>query len=310
MKNVLLLNIGRHVGLLQQLIETKIGPKRVYVAENDPNAPACVLNKKERNITVKRALEKGFAKDILSVCKKLKIDYLFSFIDYGLSELAGNAESFKRMGTRLVVSPKETIKLCEDKFEFYKKLSKNNINCVTTFLNNKIKRSYKFPYFAKPRYGNSSSGISLIENKEDLLYYSGKKDYIFQPFMKDEEYGIDLLVKDGVILDMFMKKKIAMRAGTTDKAISVWDKKIARLVEKLSELVKFEGPIDIDIFKHEGRYVIAEVNPRFGGGYTTAIACGKNFFYNYIKGIKSNKQHSYPKGRKVLRYEKTLIANK
>ncbi len=34
--------------------------------------------------------------------------------------------------------------------------------------------------------------------------------------------------------------------------------------------------IDIDIFEIDGVYYISEVNPRFGGGYPHAYACGVN----------------------------------
>ena len=34
--------------------------------------------------------------------------------------------------------------------------------------------------------------------------------------------------------------------------------------------------IDIDIFEINGTFYISEVNPRFGGGYPHAYACGVN----------------------------------
>lgn len=34
--------------------------------------------------------------------------------------------------------------------------------------------------------------------------------------------------------------------------------------------------IDIDIFEIDGTYYLSEVNPRFGGGYPHAYACGVN----------------------------------
>jgi carbamoyl-phosphate synthase large subunit len=36
----------------------------------------------------------------------------------------------------------------------------------------------------------------------------------------------------------------------------------------------FRGQIDIDIFEIDGEYYFSEVNPRFGGGYPHAYACG------------------------------------
>ena len=36
----------------------------------------------------------------------------------------------------------------------------------------------------------------------------------------------------------------------------------------------FRGIIDIDLFEIDGKWYISEVNPRFGGGYPHAWACG------------------------------------
>ena len=69
---------------------------------------------------------------------------------------------------------------------------------------------------------------------------------------------------------------IKMRAGETDKAVSVRDEKLFELIRNFVETCGFRGVIDIDLFEIEGRYYISEVNPRFGGGYPHAHACGVN----------------------------------
>ena len=52
-----------------------------------------------------------------------------------------------------------------------------------------------------------------------------------------------------------------MRAGETDKSVSVKDAKLFGLIKKFVESVGFCGIIDIDIFKVDGTYYISEVNP-------------------------------------------------
>lgn len=48
------------------------------------------------------------------------------------------------------------------------------------------------------------------------------------------------------------------------------------MLKDFVETCGFRGMIDIDIFEKNGTYYISEVNPRFGGGYPHAYACGVN----------------------------------
>ncbi len=303
---ILLVNPGRHICFSEQIASSDIGADKIYIAENNVESSSCVHNKSGENIKISPALDDGFIPDLLKLCADRHIDFLFSFIDYGLDKLASNAPEFKKIGTDVVVSSLETVRLCEDKYEFCKFLNKSGLSAVPTFIDGSIMSKYSLPYFAKPRYGNSSQGAVAIENSFDLEYYLNKKDYIVQPFVKEREFGIDMLVKGKQIYDIFMKEKLKLRAGTTDVAISAWDKEILRQMEQLVSMFEFNGPIDVDILKKGDRYYINEVNPRFGGGYASAALLGKNFFARYIKERKNDRFLDYQTGVKTVRHEVTL----
>ena len=59
------------------------------------------------------------------------------------------------------------------------------------------------------------------------------------------------------------QKKIKMRAGETDKAVSFKDPELFTLIEKFVDEAGYRGQIDIDIFEINGEYYISEVT-RFG----------------------------------------------
>ena len=92
------------------------------------------------------------------------------------------------------------------------------------------------------------------------------------------EYGADVYVDmiSGKCTSIFVKKKIKMRAGETDKSVSVKNPELFELIRKFVEKCGFCGMIDIDLFEIGGVFYISEVNPRFGGGYPHAYACGVN----------------------------------
>ena len=52
------------------------------------------------------------------------------------------------------------------------------------------------------------------------------------------------------------------------------------------------------------------MNPRFGGGYATAILCGKNYFERYISNRPNTKFEDYPIGERTVRYESTILTNR
>ena len=71
----------------------------------------------------------------------------------------------------------------------------------------------------------------------------------------------------GEVASIFTKKKLKMRTGETDKAVSFKDEKLFELIKEFVDRAGYRGQIDIDIFDINGEYYISEVNPRFGGGY-------------------------------------------
>ena len=159
--------------------------------------------------------------------------------------------------------------------EFKKELKENKI---------------EFPVFVKPRTGSASLGINKVDNIKHLeILFELSNDLIIQEFLDGQEYGIDVYTDfvSGEIVSIFAKKKIRMRSGETDKAVSVKNDRLFKLINDFVVKLGTVGAIDIDVFEVNGDYYISEVNPRFGGGHLLAYECGENF----PKFIKNNLQN-------------------
>ena len=136
-----------------------------------------------------------------------------------------------------------------------------------------------YPVFIKPARGSASININKVSCREEAeLLCRLNEDMMIQEFMDGTEYGADVYIDmiSGKVTSIFVKEKIKMRAGETDKSVSVKDGRLFDLIKDFVETIGFCGIIDIDIFKVNGKYYISEVNPRFGGGYPHAYACGVN----------------------------------
>ena len=68
-----------------------------------------------------------------------------------------------------------------------------------------------------------------------------------QEYLDGQEIGADVYIDlvSEEIVSIFMKKKIAMRAGETDKSVSFKDERLFALIEKFVKDTGYRGQIDI-----------------------------------------------------------------
>ena len=198
----------------------------------------------------------------------------------------------------------------------YKWLSKHNYNCAKTFIdfNEFKKENIGYPVFVKPAKGSASLSIAKAYNEQRTKFLFEQEDnMIIQEFLKGQEIGVDVYIDmiSGEVVSIFAKKKLLMRAGETDKAVSFKDDNLFRLIERFVLEAGFRGQIDIDVFDIDGHYYISEVNPRFGGGYPHAYAAGvnhMNFILENLEGRKNKKViGNYDEGIYMMKYNEIMI---
>ena len=193
-----------------------------------------------------------------------------------------------------------TIKSYIDKEEFYKDVEVGIID---------------YPVFIKPIKGSASMNINKVYSKEEVdLLFNRFDDLMIQEYINGAEYGadvyIDMISSEPVAI--FTKEKIKMRAGETDKSVSIKDEKLFNLIKNFcKKVVGFRGVIDIDIFKVNDEYYISEVNPRFGGGYPHAYECGVNIPKMIIENIIGNENMNtignYKEGIYMMKYNEVKV---
>lgn len=131
----------------------------------------------------------------------------------------------------------------------------------------------------KPRKGSASIDIIYCH---DRLQLEAALEMIAAPMIqevvKGEEFGLDLFGdQNGRSISVYCKKKLAMRAGETDKAISTNDSTLIEFGKKLLNSMKLMGPADVDVIVDKDGPKLLEINPRFGGGYPCSHLAGADF---------------------------------
>lgn len=294
--NILILSCGTRNKIVQYF---KRNNKNGKVIATDCSSIAPALYDADKYYIVPRMTEPGYIEVILDICKKEKINGVLSLIDPELSLLAQYKDKFNEIGTNVIGSDYEKCELALDKMKMFNWLKEHQYNCaksyidINDFYNDLKKGNIHFPVFVKPYKGSASIAISKVYDKETLeLLLKNNSDLMIQEYLKGQEIGADVYIDmiEQKVVSIFTKKKLVMRAGETDKAVSFKDNKLFDLIEKFVNEARFKGQIDIDIFDVDGEYYISEVNPRFGGGYPHAYECGVNhmkLILNNLEG-KSN----------------------
>ena len=316
--NILILSCGTRNKVVQYFRKTFEGRGTIVCTDCSSLAPA--LYEADKHYIVPRMTDPGYLDVILDICKKEKISGVLSLIDPELSLLAENSERFSEVGTTVIGSSYDLCEMALDKMQMYQWLVTHGYRCARSWLNKDEfyaaveAGEVTYPVFVKPYRGSASVGISKVNDKDTIeQLFSHENDLMIQEFLNGQEIGADVYIDmiSGEIVSIFTKKKLVMRAGETDKAVSFKDDKLFALIERFVNEAGYSGQIDIDIFDVNGEYYISEVNPRFGGGYPHAYECGCNHMSligNNLDGIANTKNIGvYDDGVYMMKYNEIMV---
>lgn len=318
MTNILILSAGTRNKVVQYFKKALSGKGLVIATDCSNLAPA--IYDADKYYIVPRMTDDGYLDVILDICKNEKISGVLSLIDPELSLLANNVDRFESVGTTVIGSSYELCERSLDKFEMYEWLVENGYKCAKSYMDKNEffadldNETAKFPVFVKPARGSASISISKVTDRETVdLLFAHEDGLMIQEFLDGQEIGADVYIDmiTGEVVSIFTKKKIKMRAGETDKAVSFKDEKLFELIKEFVIRAGYRGQIDIDIFDINGEYYISEVNPRFGGGYPHAYESGSDhmsFIVNNLEG-KANKSviGNYRENTYMMKYNELKV---
>lgn len=316
--NILILSSGTRNKVVQYFKTALEGKGKVICTDMSNLAPS--IYEADKFYTVPRMTAPGYIDVILDICRKEKIDGVLSLIDPELSLLAENKDKFAAVGTTVIGSSYDLCEMSLDKFQMYHWLTSHGYRCAKSYMDKEAffadvaAGKARYPVFVKPARGSASIAISKVHDRETIeLLFSHSDGLMIQEFLDGQEIGADVYIDmiSHQVVSIFTKKKILMRAGETDKAVSFWDEKLFALIKRFAEEAGYVGQIDIDLFQVNGEYYISEVNPRFGGGYPHAYECGCNhmdLIVNNLQGkINEDCIGRYEEGIYMMKYNEVMV---
>lgn len=318
MTNILILAAGTRNKVVQAFREAFRGNGTVVAADASPLGPA--IYDADKYYIVPPITASGYIDRILEICQAEQISGVLSLIDPELSLLAANEDRFREAGVTVIGSSYELCERSLDKYQMYLWLKEHGYACARSWMDREAfyraadAGEIAYPVFVKPAKGSASISISKAFDRETVeLLFTHEDGLMVQEFLDGQEIGADVYIDliSGEVVSIFTKKKIKMRAGETDKAVSFKDEKLFALIERFVRESGFRGQIDIDIFDVGGEYYISEVNPRFGGGYPHAYACGcdhMTLILNNLRGeANAPRIGAYDEGVYMMKYNEIKI---
>lgn len=316
--NILILSAGTRNKIVQYFRKALAGRGLVIATDCSDIAPA--IYDADRFHIVPRMTEPGYLDVILKICEEENVTGVLSLIDPELSLLAQNREKFAAVGTTVIGSSFELCEMSLDKFRMYNWLTAHGYRCAKSYMNKEAFFAdvaaglISYPVFVKPARGSASISISKVYDRETIeLLFAHEDGLMIQEFLDGQEIGADVYIDmvSHEVVSIFTKKKLKMRAGETDKAVSFKDEKLFALIERFVKEAGFTGQIDIDIFDVNGEYYLSEVNPRFGGGYPHAYESGVDHMKLILNNLEGKANDSvigrYEIGTVMMKYNEVMV---
>jgi carbamoyl-phosphate synthase large subunit len=227
----------------------------------------------------------GKSKKFINFLYKIssRVDLIFLYVDEEIRNVNKNREKLKKISNKLILSNFKTIEICTNKILTSKFFTNSSINIPA--------ETYSKQMIAKPVFGRGSKNLFYIDNKKDFLFFKKKKNYFVQKFINGKEYTVDCLFdKNGNLIFHLVRERI-LHKSVSIIGKTIKDKSIDKIIIKISSLLKFYGPINIQVIKDKNKKIwLIEINPRLSGSVEFSILAGFNpLIYFTNKKINSYK---------------------
>ena len=318
--NILFTSVGRRVSLIRHfyraLRELQLDGK-IYGADASDKSPAFHIT--EKSFLVPPISSADYIPSLLTICSEEQIKIVVPLIDTELQVLAENRQRFEDIGTYVIISNTDVIRISMHKTETYQFFKRNDID-TPELLSSKDrgKINYNFPLVVKPNDGSASKMVFKVDDAEQLKFFTGYvPNAIVQEFITGEEYTLDVFVDmSGKVRCVVPRLRIEVRAGEVSKGMIVKHDRIIGIGKRVGEcLPGARGCITLQCIENRQREIkMVEINPRFGGGTPLSIEAGADMPKWVLQMVMGQElgdvEHSYRDGLMMLRYDDAIFVQR
>ncbi|NSL89781.1 GNAT family N-acetyltransferase [Chitinophaga sp. Mgbs1] len=313
-QNVLITSVSRKVPLIEAVRKAVVKTGR-NVAIYGADTSELAIGRHFVDVFWQMPLLKELsAEALIAYCKANRITTIIPTRDGELAFFARHYRELESNGIHVMISPEESIALCVDKLLFYEKCSTHGISAIPAAL--LIDTLEADSYVVKERYGAGARSIGLgLDRQAAVIHSATLESPIFQPFIKGEEYSIDVYIsREQELKGMVIRRRDYVVNGESQITSNVAHEGIRKLVTQFVNTFKFYGHLVLQVIvDHHNDAYLVECNPRFGGASSFSVNCGLDTFYWLLKESSEESIASLPfnynenNRYKQIRYSKDLI---
>ena len=307
MENLKILFLASHwrVSLIRAFQDSKSrfkGSVNLICADSDRMAPSF------KEADLKRVIplfsETGCLNSLLEICRTEQISALVPLTNKAIEFLAQHREELENAERKFCISENRVIDICHDKWKLYEFLKDEGFTTPQTFLAEQVKPL--FPLIAKPRRGEGSKELLVIEDQSDLKFYAKKRPYhVFQHYIEGREFSVDVFFdQQGLPRLIVPRERLAVRGGEVMVSRINMNDEIIDQVEKLGTSLKMTGPGTIQgIRDATGKFYFTDVNLRFGSGFIHTLATGGDvplMMFKELAGLELDENRPAIKNHSVM----------
>jgi len=323
--NILISSAGRRNKLIECF---RAGAKRlgvdaaVFAADACPAlSPAC--HHADAAFRVPRCSEPEFDRAIKTICTEQKIGLLVPTIDTELAYYAANAGRFRNNGTHLNIASPETVAIAGDKLRFHDFLAENGIPTPRSGPcempasvaggDTSSASAPVFPAIFKPRNGSRSIGVFRASDASEIPPAARSANYLWQECWTGREFTVAFYIgRDGRCRCVVPYERLEVRDGEISKGVTRRMPALAAAVRECAEKLPggYGAMCAQAIVRDDGRFVLFELNARFGGGYPLVDNAGAHFAQWLVEdalGLPSTAGDHWAENRFMLRYDDAVF---
>jgi carbamoyl-phosphate synthase large subunit len=243
----------------------------------NPLAPA--LYHAHRHALVSRVDDPDYVPQLRRLVEQHDVKLVVPLTDLDQELLADRREELK---PALVLLPEaEVVAAMADKYRAHQMFVDRGIGSPDTWLPADLPEEPAFPLLVKARNGFGSRHIFRCVNRAELDFHLVRTpvDSMVQAVCTGEEFSIDVFCDfDGNCLNAIPRTMIESKGGESIKGMTIADPELIEIGRAVAEALPLAGPANVQCFREaDGRLLVTDVNPRFGGAFPLPLAAGSRY---------------------------------
>jgi len=210
----------------------------------------------DASYVVPRVGDAGYLERMLEICRLERVDLFLPALDEELELCSRHRARFDDLGTRVLVSPPEALRICTAKLRTFEAFRGLGIPTPRTLAAADYREGALGPYpvIVKPRSGRGGTGVHLARNHAEAAFFARYVERaVVQECLEGVEYTIDALATlDSELRILSPRQRLATESGISSKGITHWREDMLAPVRTLVKALDMAGPLNFQFPANNG----------------------------------------------------------